>query len=194
METRDERLAKDDEWDYMWFCVCVFICFDIYCISPFALVKHSEGWNWDGMIRHCICLFDIDWLLMCFILEHYSVWHLLYGTQPEGWKLDGRQKTGLKLVRWILIVLGVENKCLFVCLPSARNQMQSSQTARRMEVRRETEDEAQNCPQPLLLLQICSNLYLQCPSHADAHILQLLCKEIEEIVRSLHSSTVHTHV
>ena len=72
--------------------------------------------------------------------------------------------------------------------------MQSSQTVRRMEVRRETEDEAQNCLWPLLLLQICSNLYLQCPSHADAHILQLLCKEIEEIVRSLHSSTVHTHV
>ena len=63
-----------------------------------------------------------------------------------------------------------------------------------MEVRRETEDEAQNCLWPLLLLQICSNLYLHYPSHAHAHILQLQCKEIEEIVRSLHSCTVHTHV
>ena len=131
---------------------------------------------------------------MCFVLEHYSVWHLLYGTQPEGWKLDRRLKTGLRFVLWILIVLGVVNKSLFVCWTSARNHMQSSQTARRMEVRRETEDEAQNCPQLLLLLQICSNLYLQCPSHADAHILQLQCKEIAEIVRSLHSCTVHTHV
>ena len=186
METR--RATEDGRARYWLFTSLIdnlFVSSFLFCI-----VGHPDHLQPDRRMEARLKMSDLRswyWLFVCFPVWHwlfafFCIWYWIF--------------VCFCVRYWLFVCFCAVNicVCVFVCLTSARNHMQSCQTARGMEVRRETEDEAQNCPRLLLLLQICSNLYLQCPSHADAHILQLLCKEIEEIARSLHSSTVHTHV